>query len=117
MSKIKLTPKQISRLKKNLDKIYKLRNEVLGLADEPSTIKVLKKKIAELLLLLEEMTNYSNPRSVELDSLLRDAHLHFLTTDITTAPWPAVENEIRQFCKYLNSIVFNFTKDGVQVLR
>jgi hypothetical protein len=116
MSKIKLTDKQILRLKRSLAKIYKLRNEILPLADEPASIHVLKKRITELLLLLEEMASYSNPRNTELDTFLRDANMRFLGTDMANAPWPATEHEIHQFCRYLNSLVFNFTNEGVQVL-
>ena len=116
MSGTGLSEKQILQLKRDLDKIYKLKNEILKLADESGNAVVLKSKIAEVLLLLGSIANYANPRNEELGSFMREANLRFVGMDIESSPWPVIEHEIELLCKYINSIAFDFTRKGVRIL-
>jgi len=116
MTDIELTEKQILQLKRNLDKIYKLRNEILKLASESGNKGALKNKIAEVLLLLGSIASYANPRNEELGSFMREVNLRFVGMEIESSPWPAIEHEIALFCKYINSLAFHFTSKGVRII-
>jgi hypothetical protein len=116
MSEIKLGEKQILQLKRNLDKIYKLKNEILKLADESGNAPVMKKKIAETLLLLESLASHASPTNEEFNSFIRDANLRFVGMEIDNLPWAVVAHEVELFCKYINSIAFQFTDKGVKIL-
>lgn len=116
VSAMKLRERQILQLKRNLDKIYKLKNEILKLANESGNAGVLRKKIAEVLFLLGSMTSYANPRNEDLDAFIRKMNLQLVGTEIENSPWPAIEHEIHLFCEYINSIAFHFTTEGVKIL-
>jgi hypothetical protein len=115
MSGIGLREGQILQLERNLDKIHKLRSEILNLADEAANVLILRKKIAEVLLLLGSIANCANPRNEELDTFIRRANLRFVGTEIESSPWPAIEHEIELFCDYINSIAFDFARRGVRI--
>ncbi len=112
----KLTEKQIERLKRNLDKIYGLRNQLLNLAQEPGNIRPLGEKAGELLRLLDNIAMQANPRNSELDSFIRETSARFVGMDLTLQPWPAVEHEIQLLCDYVNSLAFRFTEQGVKII-
>jgi hypothetical protein len=116
MSRTRMTEKQILKLKRNLNKIYKLKNEILKLADKPGNAPILKRKIAEILLLLESIASHANPKNEEFNSYIREANLRFVGMEIDNSPWPVVIHEVELFCKYLNSVAFHFTEEGVKIL-
>lgn len=116
MPGIKLTEKQILKLKRNLNKIYKLKNEILKLEDKAGNALVLKRKIAEILLLLESIANRANPKNEAFNSFIREANLRFVGMDIESSPWPVIANEVELFCKHINSMAFHFTEKGVKIL-
>jgi hypothetical protein len=115
MSGMELREKQILQLKRNLDKIYRLKNEILKLAGESQNAGALKNKMAEVLLLLGSIASCANPRNEELESFMKKANLRFVGMEIESSPWPAIEHEVELFCEYINSIAFNFTTKGVKV--
>jgi len=111
-----LKEKQILQLKRSLDRIYKLKSELLKLVSESTNAAVLRSKIAEVLILLSSIVGYANPKSEELEEFLREANLRFIGMEIESSPWAAVEHEVQLFCDYINSTAFQFTKDGVKIL-
>jgi hypothetical protein len=116
MLRMELKEKQILQLKRSLDRIYKLRNEILELASESGKATILRSKVAEVLLLLGSIAGYASPKSEKLNTFLREANLQFVGMEIESSPWPAIEHEIQLFCQYINSIAFHFTSNGVKVL-
>jgi hypothetical protein len=115
MSEKELRERQILKFERNLDKIQRLRSEILDLVSESTNVPTLKKKIAEVLLLLGSIASCANPRNEELDAFVRRANLRFVGTEIESSPWPAVEHEVELFCDYINSIAFDFSRNGVRI--
>jgi len=113
---MELTEKQILQLKRDLDRIYKLKNEILELINKSANTGVLKKKIAEVLLLINTIASRASPKNEELESFVREAKMRFVEMDVENSPWPVIAHETELFCKYINSIVFDFTRKRVRIL-
>ena len=110
-----LTENRILRLRRDLSRIYKLKNEILELSGRSKNADALR-KIPEMLRRLDSIASRAEPRNGELDSFIREARLRLVGTNLESSPDPAVEHEIQALCDRINSIAFDFTEEGVRIL-
>ena len=116
--KMELTEKERLMLVEKKEEIRKLTLEILDIANDPRQATEIKKKIASILSILSTIGSYAKPKE-DLTFFTRMADLIFYEMSLldpdTCSPEDWIYERIEEFCIYVNSVQFEFTKTGLKI--
>jgi len=112
---MEISEKERLMLVEKKEEILELTKQTLDLMDDPAQVSEVKKNIMSMLSKISTIASYAKPRKNEMRILELRADLIFKLMDLFEDEWTETRHWIEEFCNMVNSIRFDFKKEGLKI--